>query len=298
MKILIIGSKGFIGSHALHYFSQAHSVFGADIVNDYNTPNYFQVDATNADFASIFSNHQYDVCINCSGAASVPLSFENPLRDYELNTHNVFKILYAIKQHQPNCKFINLSSAAVYGNPQYQPIDEKHPVNPISPYGRHKLYAEQICREFYELYDIATISLRIFSAYGPGLKKQFFWDLHKKATLHNTVELWGTGNESRDYIFIDDLVHGIETVMNKALFDGTAINVANSCEVKIKNAASIFFQNYPKQKQFTFKGNIREGDPTNWKAETSKLKALGYRSKVSITQGLKQYILWLQDDVE
>lgn len=297
MNILIIGNKGFIGSHTFHFFSQTHQVWGADIVNNYNSSNHFQVDATNADFTRIFGPQQFDVCINCSGAASVPLSFEHPMRDYELNTHNVFKILNAIKQNQPQCKFINLSSAAVYGNPQYLPIDEQHPLGPISPYGKHKLYAEQICSEFYELYGIPTISLRIFSAYGPGLRKQFFWDLYKKAQSNQMVELWGTGNESRDYIFIEDLVQVFQLVIQYGQFNGTAMNVANGKEIRISEAAGLFFNNLSKQKnQFTFKGNIREGDPVNWKADISILQKLGYQQTISLEIGLKKYLAWLQSE--
>lgn len=294
MTILLIGSKGFIGRHAFQYFSQKYNVFGADIINDYNAKNYYQVDATNADFQSLFAEREFDVCINCSGAASVPLSFTNPLRDFELNTHNVFKILQAIRLHQPQCKFINLSSAAVYGNPAYLPIDEKHPVNPISPYGRHKLYAEQICAEFYEIYNIPTISLRIFSAYGPGLQKQFFWDLYQKTKQKNRVELWGTGHESRDYIYVDDLVRVFQLVISHATFNGKAINVANGEEISISKAAELFFSTFAQKKEYTFKGNIREGDPVNWKADISALAKMGYKQTITLKNGLKKYTEWLK----
>ncbi|MBL4663625.1 MAG: SDR family oxidoreductase, partial [Flavobacteriaceae bacterium] len=181
MKILIIGSKGFIGSHCVSFFSKEHEVWECDVVSDYVTPKYFLIDATNANFNEVMLSESFDICINCAGAASVPDSIKNPLRDFELNVAQVFKQLDAIRQHNPTCKYINFSSAAVYGNPTYLPIDESHPLNPISPYGNHKKMAEEICTEFFENFEIQTCSLRVFSAYGPGLQKQLFWDLYKKS---------------------------------------------------------------------------------------------------------------------
>ena len=124
MKILIIGSKGFIGQHLRRFLiSRNEEVWGADVVADYVHPEqYFVIDASNADFHALFAEIQFDLCINCSGAASVPDSLQHPLRDYNLNTANVFKLLDAIRISQKNCKFLNLSSAAVYGNPETLPV--------------------------------------------------------------------------------------------------------------------------------------------------------------------------------
>ncbi len=98
MNILIIGSKGFIGSHCVKYFSKKHNVWECDVVPDYVSKNYFIVDATNADYNDIFQQQEFDVCINCSGASSVPDSIEKPQRDFILNTVNVYKQLDAIRR--------------------------------------------------------------------------------------------------------------------------------------------------------------------------------------------------------
>lgn len=106
MKVLIIGSKGFIGHHLVQYFKEVgHSVWKADVVVDYaDVDRYFLIDVSNSDYNTVFHYEKYDLCINCSGAASVPDSLKNPMRDYYLNTVNVFKILTAINQFQPECK--------------------------------------------------------------------------------------------------------------------------------------------------------------------------------------------------
>lgn len=292
MNILIIGSKGFIGANCLKHFKTDHTVYGCDIFAA-DEENYFQIDPSNTDFNEIFSIRQYDVCINCSGAASVPWSMTHPLQDFELNTLNVFKILDSIARHQPQCKFLNLSSAAVYGNPESLPIKENSAIKPLSPYGWHKYYAELICKEFAEGKNIPTCSLRVFSAYGEGLKKQLFWDLYQKSKKESKVQLFGTGNESRDFIYIGDLVRLIELVITIAPFKGESINAANGEEIFLKDAVSMFYSIIQKGTEYIFPGGIREGDPLNWRADISIIRSFGYQPGFGFEQGLLNYFEWL-----
>jgi UDP-glucose 4-epimerase len=297
-KIVIIGCKGFIGQSLSGFLSgKGYDVWGADVVIDYaNLENYFLIDASNSDYNSIFQKESFDLCINCSGAASVPDSIVNPLRDYSLNTINVFRILEAIRKHTPSCRFMNLSSAAVYGNPDRLPVNETALPHPLSPYGIHKLQAEELCKEFYEFFKIGTCSLRIFSVYGIGLQKQLFWDLHKKALKSGALTLFGTGNESRDFINVIDLSRAIEFVFLQSDFKADIVNIANGIEVTIKDAVSIFFSLYPEVIRYTFSGEVREGDPVNWLADISKLKSFGYKPTIDITKGLKQYYEWVRSN--
>ena len=295
MKYLIIGSKGFIGQWAVKYYQdqQDIAVYGCDVVVDYEADNYFLIDASNASFEHIFRSHQFDACINCSGAASVPDSLKHPSRDYELNTHNVFKLLTAIKEHSPACKFVNLSSAAVYGNPESLPIAEAQRLAPVSPYGRHKLMAEMILSEFSDFYDIPTVSLRIFSAYGEGLTKQLFWDLHQKASGSAAISLWGTGRESRDFIHVYDLVRVIDLVIKQADFKGEAINAANGEEIYIEDAVGTYYSNFDEKVVHGFSGQGRKGDPSNWVADISTIRGYGYEQSISFEEGMARYYQWI-----
>lgn len=298
MKILIIGSKGFIGSHCLANFkSKGHTVFGCDVIVDYNSENYFLIDATNSQYYEIFESNFFDVCVNCSGAANVQDSIRNPQRDFQLNTVNVFNLLNAIRVYNPTCKFINLSSAAVYGHPQKLPLTEDQPLLPISPYGFHKKYAEEICEQFFKEYHIRTCSLRIFSAYGPGLQKQLFWDLYKKSKTNQKIELFGTGTESRDFIFIDDLVKVIEGIIHRGNFEGKSINVASGKETTIKEAVTVFFQIFNPACEFNFNYQVKEGDPTNWCADIQQLRNFGLTTTTTLNEGLIKYVKWLKNEI-
>ena len=294
MKLLILGSEGFIGSNAVQYFqAKGYEVFAADITLK-TAPNYFLINPERADFATLFIKQQFDACINATGAANVQLSFSSPALDYALNAANVFEILNSIHEHNPHCRFINLSSAAVYGNPDQLPIAETAILHPLSPYGYHKMYSEQICTEFHRFFGLHTISARIFSAYGEGLRKQLFWDLYQKVDkATDAIEVFGTGEESRDFIYIGDLLAALECILQKAVFDGNAINVASGEESTIKQAVNCFVKAFNKQVTVRFAGTPKIGDPLNWRADITRLRSLGFQPRFSLEQGINNYCSWL-----
>ncbi|MGF1533469.1 MAG: NAD-dependent epimerase/dehydratase family protein [Bernardetiaceae bacterium] len=294
MQILVIGSEGFIGSHCVDFFrGQGHQVQAADIVERGDRPHYTRLYHPHTDFAALFANHSYDWCINASGSAHVGFSFAHPDTDYTLNVLNVHKILVAIRQHNPRCRLINFSSAAVYGNPRQLPIRENAPTRPLSPYGFHKLQSEYLLKEYHTFFGLHTCSIRVFSAYGTRLRKQLFWDLYQKSKTKATVELFGTGEESRDFIAIQDLLRLVDVVGQQAEFAGEVINAGSGKETRIREAVSIFFAHLDPKIAYRFSGEVKVGDPNNWCADISLAQSLGFHPQMSIHQGLKQYVEWL-----
>jgi dTDP-glucose 4,6-dehydratase/UDP-glucose 4-epimerase len=298
MKILIIGSEGFIGSNLLVSLKQDYIVFSADIFYSSVSEKHFILNTSLPDFDSIFQKDKFDYCINASGSGSVSNSFKEIENDFNLNTTNVFKILNAIKLHNPECKFINFSSAAVYGNPEILPVKETSLIKPVSPYGFHKYYSEQISKEFYTLYNIKSCNLRVFSAYGPRLKKQLFWDIYQKGKTSDTIELLGNGNESRDFIYIDDIISAIEKIINSDCFHADVINVASGIETKISVAAHLFVKEMFGNKNIVFSNITNEGYPDNWLADINKIESIGFTPKTSMEEGLIQYANWLKKNFQ
>ena len=289
MNILIIGSSGFIGKACVDYFlSSGYHVSGTDIVGkNENDFIFYQLDSSAPDFNAVFDKTQFDLCINASGAASVAFSMQFPAEDYRMNVTNVSLILDAIVKHQQSCRFINFSSAAVYGNPNQLPIAENAPLVPVSPYGKNKLEAENLIRQYFDRTGLKSCSLRVFSAYGPGLHKQLFWDIYQKSLQTKNIILYGTGAETRDFIFINDLVRAIECIAQNAQMKGECINVASGEETFIRDAARIFLSFQLSNFELKFSGKAKVGDPINWKANNSLLKSLGFVPTVSIADGLR-----------
>jgi UDP-glucose 4-epimerase len=291
MNILVIGSEGFIGSHCERYFSQNHLVLSCDVVNQ-DKNNYFNLQ--NKSMQSILGNHTVDVCVNCSGSSNVADSFHNPLNDFELNTKNVSVFLDAIRLIQPDCKFINLSSAAVYGNPAELPVSEQTKIAPISNYGFHKVYAEQVCTQYSQVYNLKTISIRIFSAYGPGLKKQLLWDIYQKAKNNqDQIELFGTGMETRDFIFIEDILEAIEVLIDNAEFKGESYNLASGVETKINDVSHLLLEKLNWRGEINFNKKEIEGYPKYWRSDVTKIKKLGFESKVNLEKGIEETAKWM-----
>jgi UDP-glucose 4-epimerase len=296
LKILIIGSKGFIGSHCVDYFNaKGFEVFQAD-VNESSEENFYKIERQNSDFSIPFKESQFDVCINASGSAHVGFSFENPAKDFELNVVNVQKILVAIRNYNLNCKFINFSSAAVYGNPQFLPITENSNCKPLSPYGFHKLQSELLLTEYHKFFGLNTCSLRVFSAYGPRLKKQLFWDLYQKSLQSDVISLFGTGNETRDFIYIDDLLQIIDLVIQNSTFQGSIYNCASAVESTIAEAAQIFLAAFSPEKKLEFSGKVKEGDPIHWLADMNFIENKGFHPQFDLYFGLKKYAEWIKSE--
>lgn len=296
MKILVIGANGFIGANCVRYFSEKGiDVWQADVVVNECEDNYIVLEKKYTNFDNLFKNRQFDVCINASGSANVGFSFENPDIDYELNVYNVQKIAVAIHKYSPNCKLINFSSAAVYGNPKTLPINENSIKGPLSPYGMHKLQSEEILKYYYDYFKLRSCSLRVFSAYGEGLKKQLFWDLFQKYKKNEPIKLFGTGNESRDFIYIQDLLRAIELIIDKANFRGESINLSSGIETTINDAVKCFYTLLDDAISYEFNGTIRLGDPKNWKADITNLEKFGFQAKFNIEHGLQRYIDWIKE---
>jgi UDP-glucose 4-epimerase len=282
VKISIIGKNSFIGSSINNYLKDLYDVTSIgreNIVND------------NLLLQSVCNQ---DVIINCVGSANVSMSFEDCNRDFQSNFLVVQRILEVMRKAKlDSIKFLNISSAAVYGNPIDLPIKESTTMNPISPYGFHKQMTEILLKEYSTCFNLKTISLRIFSAYGNGQKKLLLWDLHNKFNSTNSlVGLYGTGNETRDFIHVEDVAEQILLAVQNAGFNGEAINVANGNEIKIADIVELYLKFHPKKSKVIFNGEVRLGDPMFWCADISTMKNWGYQQKISIEDGIAQYIEW------
>ncbi len=300
MKLLVLGSQGFIGRHLCdHFLQQKNEVIGCDIVGagsaDYI---YYQLSVASADLENIFSEHQFDVCINAAGAANVYHSVLYPVSDFEANVFSVAKILDTIRKEQPQCKYIHISSAAVYGNPAELPVKESAALNPISPYGYHKLMSEMICREYHHLFQIPVAVIRPFSVFGNGLRKQLLWDICSKLKQNDTIMLFGTGNETRDFIHISDFVLLVETLISKSKFTADVFNAASGMQTSISDIAAIFEAYYNNSKKITFNGESKPGDPVNWEADISAVNKAGFSPVADLKSSVTNYINWFQEQYE
>ena len=301
MNILIVGSEGFIGSHLIErLIMDGFQLTGCDLFEAPRTYNYqyVKVSRLSPQWEEIFMNHKFDVCINAAGSGNVPYSMQHPQLDFESNTLDVIRLLDAIRKHNSNCKYLHISSAAVYGNPSSLPISEASSKQPLSPYGWHKLMSEQICAEYFSIYKIPIAIVRPFSVYGERLKKQLLWDICLRLKENNSIQLFGTGSESRDFIHCKDLVRLMLLLVKRASFEGEVYNAASGIESSINSIAAIFESHFNTKKKISFSGEVRPGDPLNWRADVTPISVLGFSTSTSLDKGIRDYIDWFEHNVK
>jgi UDP-glucose 4-epimerase len=303
-KILITGASGFIGSYLSELcYNNGAKLFGIDInkPHNYNVWQDFNDSGLNEESLTLLMmHHDFDFIYHLAGSASVPLSFKAPYQDFDSLLPPTLALLNCIKKYCPRAKLITFSSAAVYGNPEFLPINENSIKNPISPYGIHKALNENLIDYYSMFYEIDCSIIRIFSAFGEGLRKQLFWDVMKKYEQDNTkINLFGTGFETRDFIHVKDVVRAavhISNLKNNNFYN--VYNVASGMETSILNAVSFLFSSQNSKPKIIFEGQNIKGNPVNWRADISKLQKTGFKINYPIDIELKKYFNWYINSYE
>jgi UDP-glucose 4-epimerase len=302
-SVLVTGAAGFLGHHVVAQFArEGWKVVAIDHVppptaNFAHSVTYHRLQLPNALLGSLIAGESPDVCVHCAGSASVGLSLENPDIDFRSNTVLTFEVLEALRCHAPECRFLLLSSAAVYGDPTSLPVTEAHPPAPLSPYGWHKLQCEMLCTEYARFFQVPTAVARIFSAYGAGLKKQVVWDICHRVLTEGTLTLHGTGRESRDFIHATDIARGLFILAESGAANGEVYNLSSGREVTIAELAGLLREELAPAMPVAFDGAATPGNPLNWRADISKITALGFAPQIPLEDGLRDTARWSRTEL-
>lgn len=299
--LLLTGAAGFLGRWiARAAVEQDWTVHGIDLVPAENAPplaSYQQLSLPSERLAEILQSIKPTLCIHSAGRASVGLSVQDPLSDYQAGPAVTIQLFDSLRRFAPQCALVFLSSAAVYGNPPMLPISEEEQPHPISPYGFHKWQGEIICREFSEIFGMRTASVRIFSAYGPGLRRQVMWDICRKLLANERFLLRGTGSESRDFLHALDIANAAMAVAKNRRLSGEVYNVASGEETTIRQLAINIAAALGSSAEPQFDGNSPVGDPVNWRADVGKLRALSFSPTIDLRDGISAYAQWARAEL-
>jgi UDP-glucose 4-epimerase len=296
--IVVLGGGGFLAGHIeRHYRSLGWRVVsigrgaisrGDHLQHAWNLPH--------PEFAHLLAVEQPQICVNAAGRASVPASIVEPLADFEASTVLNFRILDDLRRRSPATVYIHLSSAAVYGDPVDLPMREDATIAPISPYGWHKRISEMVLEEHARQFGMHTASLRIFSTYGAGLKRQVVWDLASRAIAHpdQPLLLQGCPMDSRDFINGSDVARAVQSVVERGELVGECYNVASGTETPVYEIAALVLRLLGRSSQIEFDEQRRAGNPSRWHADISKLRSLGFSPRFGLEDGVRQVI----DEIE
>jgi len=308
-SIIVTGGAGFIGSHVVDRIvdSGEYQVIVVDnlLGSNFNPP-FFRNDLVSYEYGDVsdylqmktlFETYTPDYVIHLAANGNVPLSDKYPSVDFKSNAIGSFNILNLAKEYKIK-KVVYASTAAVYGEPQYTPIDEIHAVGPISNYGVSKLYGEQLGTAYSKTYNLPFTAFRIFNTYGPRQPRYVLFDLIKKLKNNkDSLEVLGTGLQIRDYAYVSDTAEVFFQALNNQKSNNNIYNIAGGNPISIKELVKLICDVYQINPKINYTGESWKGDITNLTASIEKLKQdFNFTPRVSINEGVKKTIEWFSSN--
>lgn len=301
---IVTGAAGFIGSWCAARLardgwavvgldrnwpnptSPAHPEYDDFIIAELNSPDTVR---------NLIEHHAPRAIVHAAGPASVEKSFADPHADFTGQVIPWLSILEAVRLSGSSASVVLCSSAAVYGNPALLPVRETSELKPISPYGFHKLHKEMLLREYITLHGLRGSIARIFSTFGPGLRKLAVWDITRRM-MAGDQRVHGTGLETRDYLYVEDVAAALARIVESAPNAGEAYNVASGTETSIFDMAGMVGRELGLTRTAIACSPAElatKGKPIRWCADTAALQALGLNETISLATGIARTVDWI-----
>lgn len=239
-----------------------------------------------------------DIIIHLAAMAGVRLSLVSPAQYVDVDIKGTVNLMEVAKEHNVD-QFIFGSSSSVYGARQDGLFSEEDATDvQVSPYATAKKAGELYCRTYANLYGIPTTVLRFFTVYGPRQRPEMA--IHKFVHLMEQGEpipMFGDGSSTRDYTYIDDIIHGIVAAV-KHPFGFEIFNLGNSTTVKLKDVIQVITQELGVDPRIEQQPD-QPGDVPITYADISKARSLlGYNPKLPLEEGIKRFIRWFRESAQ
>jgi UDP-glucose 4-epimerase len=300
-NVLVTGGAGFIGSHlVLALLQKGYRVTVFDnlttgklenLNNATKNPNFTFIkgeirNPTQLQLA--FKNIQ--ATVHLAAQIDVTASVKNPIETHEINTTGTLNVLQAATENHVE-KFVFASSTAVYGNNAKMPVTEDTPLMPLSPYAASKAASEAYVNAYANCYNLCATTLRFFNVYGAGNEKNPYSGVitkfMTKAQKDKPLTIEGDGEQTRDFIHVSDVVSAVLLALEKKNLKGETFNVCTGVPVSVNQLVDAV-RAVSGKRLHVIHGPARVGDIRESYGDTSKsIAKLGFKSKVSLTQGLK-----------
>jgi len=302
VHLLVTGGAGFIGSHLVAtLLRRKNSIVVVDDLSSGSSaalPRSSELQLIKFRLGHSvpeeLSSHEFDAIIHLAGQSSVRLSWEDPLEAHDRNlTATVSLLEFCGRNKIP--RFIFASSAAVYGTPETLPICENSLCSPLSPYGLQKLACEHYLQSFGRHYGFSGIALRLFNVYGPRQQpnsSEVISTFLRAIKDRRPLIVEGDGTQTRDFIFVDDVVAAIWAAVDANCRDGATevLNIGTGISHSILEVAKTLLASTEAPNNLQFVPS-RSGDISHSRADISAARShLGFEPQVSLDQGLEKLV--------
>lgn len=304
-KILVTGGAGFIGSNLADALLKAgHQVRVLDNFSTGKRENlvfeeaYPFLEAIEGDICDLITCHKalegIEYVFHQAALPSVQRSVEDPMSSNQVNVGGTLNILIAARDAGVR-RVIYAASSSAYGDTPTLPKKEEMVPNPLSPYALQKFIGEQYCRLFFQLYGLETISLRYFNIFGPKQDPNSIYSAVIPMFIDALISgrapvIFGDGEQSRDFTYIDNVVHANLLAMNAERTQGDVVNVACGRRVSLNQLLKIL-QDIIGSHVSPLYEEPRQGDVRHSLADIKKGKAiLNYDPRVGIEEGLRKTV--------
>ena len=288
-NIVITGHNGFLGSNLLSkLISNKCKILGISKTIKKND-SIKQIKRNILDIKD--SDIPKNSCIiHLAAITDVVYCEKYPKKCHDVNVIGTQKILEIARKK--NCSMIYPSTSHVYGIPKKLPIKETHPTNATSVYSESKIKAEQLCKKFSKSYDLDISILRLFSTYGPKNSEYKVESIIIKQIITKNLIKIGNLSPKRDFIYIDDVINAFQ-IVSENLKGFNIYNVGSEKSYSIQEICNILKKlNGKKIRMITDKTKLRKNDVKNVVSNCSRIKKLGWKSNVSINEGLELTLNW------
>ncbi len=305
MKVWITGARGFIGQHLSRYIQQlSHDVAGIghghwpESERRYAGVNqWLNGDISQQNLDVLLQQHGIpDAIFHLAGGSSVGPSLALPLEDMHRSVSSIGDLLEWVRLRSPKTTIVMASSAAVYGAGHTSAIHEDAISTPYSPYGFHKRMAELLMESYSRSFGLKVAVVRLFSVYGPGLRKQLLWDACSRLSNNvDAIQFGGSGNELRDWIHVEDAAALLWKAMEHATSPCAIFNGGSGIATSVHDITKILCDEWSKGAITpSFSGKSRVGDPASLVADTSRLQRIGFKAAHEWSKGIVEYVEWFK----
>lgn len=276
MTIAITGSDGFVGRNLLLALKEGHDkVVEIDLSKG--------IDITSQNDCNLIP--RFDVMVHLAAKIFVPDSYKTPHDFYYTNYVGTLNMLELCRKYNARIIF---ASSYIYGNPQYLPIDEDHPLVAFNPYADSKIQAENLCKSYHRFFGVKSIIVRPFNLYGKGQHSIFLISTILKQAKSGIINLQSS-KPKRDYIYIDDMVSAYMKIIHMDNLDFEIFNIGSGISHSVREIAEMINRAYGEKLIINYSELERPDEVENTVSNIQKAKSvLHWEPQITMEEGIKR----------